>query len=1275
MKGKGLIRDLVGSRGALWLGLCLLSIETQAATFTVPSVASTRSNDPIVHTSNHHLNPQVVGELTDNEWITLEASIGTLTLASIEDLQFEDGDGVDESKITFKGSIDALNAALDGLIYTPSDGFAGQATLTLSSDDESTSWHVAVNALLDADAARQQILAGVTQIHSAVQPGRMVAFGPEAYDVAWYLGDLKEGPMMAIASWGKGRVLATPDHQTLNMNVYGDESGTFYKNGLAWTAGSDAKNINIVTRSGAVASWLGGQGYTKVTITTDESLINDLKNADVYVPPWMGTEVSPELLEGIGDFVRSGGGLFIAEYGDGYNYWWGKPVYEAPANLLLRQAGLGFTSGIRWDEGVIDATGVANGQLTASDLVTYLLDPSDASDEDLERAGTMLSRIFDCLSPTDPLTKTLDGHFWALVKSITPTPETPVTSIWEKSLLRRELTVINAMALDKITKHRSTDPVFGAIPEDAPRVMRTVSIDPKTTRWHSTGLYLPPGELVDVTIPAEALNMGYTLWISGHRDNLDGKEKWLRMPKVIGEFPIESESMQIATPFGGAIYIATGKTPLDLPSFEVSFSGIVEAPYFVLGQTSDAEWVEGIRDLPGPYAELKSDNVQISLPSKFIRTLGNPTAVMAFWNQVVTLQDELGMHGHLRTNGERINIDVQIVAGYLHAGYPVQGPHVAAPELVDLNKLESSGSWGWFHELGHEAQRRPDKSWGANNPYTFDDSVECTVNLFTSYAYDKLDIKDRGGWSWTGSRVAVMKQALAGLEEEGGTYATLGVGKKLAMFLQQRDQWGWETFQKVFEGYHDDQLNNPGLMPGSEQEERDQWMIRFSNAVSHSMVPFMRDHWGVTISEEAANAVKFMPPWLPAIGGIEGLYATTINTPVTLDLRGEALSHDGFADVTGLSIASNGTLEDTGSIFIYTPHQGFRGQDSFSYDVISSTGHVSNATVDINVSNQGVLLDRWYNIEGKMVSDLTSLAAFPDSPDERRIMTHFVAPSNAADNYGARMRGFVIPPADGDYHFWIAGDDNAELWVSPNASPDEASLIAHVPQWTKPYEWKKFPEQASEPITLTKGVVIYVEALMKEGGGGDNLAVAWAPVGQEPQFIKQKHVNVYRDSNEPPRAEDDEVTTPQAKEIIIDVMANDSDDDDDDIYLQWVGKTQEGVVLTQNDDGTLTYDPPSGFHGNDYFKYILADGHGGTAEASVVVIVKKAFPDEDLGNGSGDDIGTGSADSDIGGTNGPGPAGNSDDGCSASPSTTPIPIYLVFCGLLVWMARRRLSKN
>ena len=39
-------------------------------------------------------------------------------------------------------------------------------------------------------------------------------------------------------------------------------------------------------------------------------------------------------------------------------------------------------------------------------------------------------------------------------------------------------------------------------------------------------------------------------------------------------------------------------------------------------------------------------------------------------------------------------------------------------------------------------------------------------------------------------------------------------------------------------------------------------------------------------------------------------------------------------------------------------------------------------------------------------------------------------------------------------------------------------------------------QKSAAPITLTAGQRYYVEALQKEGGGGDNLAVGWAKPGQ-----------------------------------------------------------------------------------------------------------------------------------------------------------------------------------
>ncbi|MGI9239832.1 MAG: CotH kinase family protein, partial [Verrucomicrobiales bacterium] len=61
--------------------------------------------------------------------------------------------------------------------------------------------------------------------------------------------------------------------------------------------------------------------------------------------------------------------------------------------------------------------------------------------------------------------------------------------------------------------------------------------------------------------------------------------------------------------------------------------------------------------------------------------------------------------------------------------------------------------------------------------------------------------------------------------------------------------------------------------------------------------------------------------------------------------------------------------------------------------------------------------------------------------------------------------------------------------------------IAHVPSWTSSQQWDKFPEQQSAPITLQAGGSYYFEALQKEGGGGDNLAVAWSGPGVPMEVI------------------------------------------------------------------------------------------------------------------------------------------------------------------------------
>lgn len=160
---------------------------------------------------------------------------------------------------------------------------------------------------------------------------------------------------------------------------------------------------------------------------------------------------------------------------------------------------------------------------------------------------------------------------------------------------------------------------------------------------------------------------------------------------------------------------------------------------------------------------------------------------------------------------------------------------------------------------------------------------------------------------------------------------------------------------------------------------------------------------------------------------------------------------------------------------------------------------ICDVTVTSPVSCSGtgsILLERYDGITGEAVSNLTLAAKYPNSPDFTSNPTSFESVTDFSDNYGLRLRGLICPPAKGLYTFWIAGDDNVELWLSTNNVATNKVKIAYHNSWTSLREWNKISTQKSAAITLQAGTNYYIEALMKEGAGGDNLAVGWAKPGQ-----------------------------------------------------------------------------------------------------------------------------------------------------------------------------------
>ena len=165
----------------------------------------------------------------------------------------------------------------------------------------------------------------------------------------------------------------------------------------------------------------------------------------------------------------------------------------------------------------------------------------------------------------------------------------------------------------------------------------------------------------------------------------------------------------------------------------------------------------------------------------------------------------------------------------------------------------------------------------------------------------------------------------------------------------------------------------------------------------------------------------------------------------------------------------------------------------------TASGYSTTETVDVQrlptLSSNYVAGEADYRvytgIAGTAVSNLTSAAKYPNSPDQVSNLTKLEG-TYSGDSYGATITAYIVAPETGNYRFYIASDDTSSLLFNANGTdPAGAVQIASVPDWTDPYEWTYYSSQRSALIPLIAGQVYYIKALHKEGSGGDHLAVGW----------------------------------------------------------------------------------------------------------------------------------------------------------------------------------------
>jgi hypothetical protein len=162
-----------------------------------------------------------------------------------------------------------------------------------------------------------------------------------------------------------------------------------------------------------------------------------------------------------------------------------------------------------------------------------------------------------------------------------------------------------------------------------------------------------------------------------------------------------------------------------------------------------------------------------------------------------------------------------------------------------------------------------------------------------------------------------------------------------------------------------------------------------------------------------------------------------------------------------------------------------------------------------------VVYDQWNNITGNGLSNLYADSRYPNSPSVTKLQSNFEGFDPSGDNYAARVSGWVKAPETGPYTFWIVADDAGELRVSTDANPANKRAIASVATYNSTNtSWTQYGSQQSEPVELQANQYYYVEAVMKQGTGGNFVRVGW----QTPSGLQERPIPQARLVTTPPDA-------------------------------------------------------------------------------------------------------------------------------------------------------------
>lgn len=696
----------------------------------------------------------------------------------------------------------------------------------------------------------ERLLEGVQLMPPAGYPGWIAIVGAEAFPVVVGREGDYDQAVVAAAEHGSGRIVLFGHNGYAAPGSWdGGDGWKLLENCVRWATRNERTKPRVgVWNNAPMAEALTKHGLQGESFGDFARLDKGLKFDALLFSPW---DFAPEHAEKLAKYVKGGGAILCGETGWGWSQYNGAMAKNG-GNKLFGPMGLVFSDGIAHGRGadgfriLRDPSPWLNAQ-TALDALLAKDPPPGFGPKESRQAAWSVSQAMRLLPENDKL---LRPRFAKLRgrPPVVPSPEQPLraSSTLDRILLGLQIEEAFALPAIKVKALPAAASFPGPVDGAAPRITKLDTVNAAIHDWRSTGLYAAPGELVEITLPPEHVKQGWRVQLGAHVDDTAHHGDWLRAPRVAGSWPLDEATTKVASAFGGLVYLLPGDKAGG--SVQVKIRGALEAPRFVAGKTAGDEWARQ-RALAGPWAEIETSSIVLTVPAHEIRELGDPEALAAKWDAALgALADLAGLSARARP--ERFVVDVQTSNGGAHAGYPCAAPLEAAPLLLDPSRWRGE-AMGAFRELARNHQ----------SPYwTFEGSGEALTTFFALRALEVSSGKavDDEPAYLQGSRDERWKNHVSEHEASFDRWKN-DASLAILLWIDVQQEYGWEPFEKVFREFRAQKEHEKAK---TDDEKRDQWLVRLSRACNADL-GFLFAAWGVPVSDAARAALNGLRPWEP----------------------------------------------------------------------------------------------------------------------------------------------------------------------------------------------------------------------------------------------------------------------------------------------------------------------------------------------------------------------------------------------------------------------------